>query len=49
MGDYLSRDIYSIYGDERKLQHDGDDIDEGLLVADVVVDMGVVKIGLLWR
>ena len=28
---------------------DGDDIDEGLLVAVVVVDMGVVKIGLLWR
>ena len=26
---------------------DGDDIDEGLLVAVVVVDMGVVKIGLL--
>ena len=29
--------------------NDGDDIDEGLLVAVVVVDMGVVKIGLLWR
>ena len=38
----------ALFDDDEDLT-DGDDIDEGLLVAVVVVDMGVVKIGLLWR